>query len=242
MQYLLIHAVDEETDLDQGQVAEVQSSLSAWLEEVVRLGVDLQGSRLRATSDATTVRVRNGELMVTDGPFAETKEQVAGYDVIECDTAEEALGWAAKHPTARIGAIEVRPLFGRPPRAVLPEQKPMTVRYMLLVCVDEAVPLPPEELAAVELATEAWVVEMERNGTRLYGSRLEPTGAARTLRVRDGQVLVTDGPFAETKEQIAGFDILECTDLDEAVDATFKHLVGRSGTIEVRPFWPVEKA
>jgi hypothetical protein len=111
MQYMLIHAVDADIDLDEQEAAEVQSSLTAWLEEVVRLGVDLQGSLLRPTSDATTVRVRNGGLLVTDGPFAETKEQVAGYDVIECADLDEATDAAAKHPVSRFGAMEVRPFW-----------------------------------------------------------------------------------------------------------------------------------
>ena len=242
MQYMLIHAVDTANDLSERQAAEAQSSLTAWLEEVLPLGVDLQGSRLRPTSDATTVRERYGELLVTDGPFAETKEQVAGYDVIECASAEEALQWAAKHPTARMGAIEVRPLSDSPAAVPLPEQQPATMRYILLVCVDEHVQLTSQEAAGMGPATEAWVAEMERKGARLYGAQSGPAGSARTVRVRDDDVLVTDGPFAETKEQIAGFDILECADLDEAIDAAAKHPVSRIGAMEVRPFWPLEQA
>ena len=71
----------------------------------------------------------------------------------------------------------------------------------------------------------------------LDGARLHPTSAATTVRTTGGQVQVTDGPFAETKEQIAGFDILECKDLDEAIEVASKHPVARFGKIEVRPFW-----
>ena len=60
---------------------------------------------------------------------------------------------------------------------------------------------------------------------------------ATTVRVRDGQTLVADGPFAETKEQIGGFDILECADLDEAIELASKHPVAKFGTLELRPFW-----
>jgi hypothetical protein len=59
-----------------------------------------------------------------------------------------------------------------------------------------------------------------------------------TVRVRDKEVLIADGPFAETKEQIAGYDILECADLDEAIEVASKHPVAPFGVIEVRPFWP----
>jgi hypothetical protein len=60
-----------------------------------------------------------------------------------------------------------------------------------------------------------------------------------TVRVREGEVLVADGPFAETKEQIGGFDIIDCADLDEAIEIASKHPVATFGTIEIRPFWPI---
>ncbi|MBV9379705.1 MAG: hypothetical protein JOY82_08430 [Streptosporangiaceae bacterium] len=111
------------------------------------------------------------------------------------------------------------------------------MRYMLLVCADESVQLSPEEQAAIGPDTEAWVAEMDRRGVRLQGNQLRRVSDATTVRVRGGEVLATDGPFAETKEQIAGFDLLECADLDEAIEVAAKHPVARIGTIEVRPFW-----
>ncbi len=79
---------------------------------------------------------------------------------------------------------------------------------------------------------------MNGRGVRLQGNELAPAGDGRTVRVRGDQVLVADGPFAETKEQIGGFDILDCADLDEAIEVAAKHPVARFGTIEVRPFMP----
>lgn len=238
MQYMLIHVVDQDLGRTDAEVAEDLSLLAAWLDEAIVLQVDLHGSRLYGPGDATTVRSRGGDIVVTDGPFAETKEQVAGYDVLDCASIEDAVQWAARHPTARIGAIEVRPLRGNAPPRRLPPPREGMARYMLLVCVDEGVQLPPEEAARIGPATEAWVAEMDARGTRLFGSQLEAVRAARTVRVTDGRVLVTDGPFAETKEQIAGFDVIECADLDEAIEVASKHLVTSFGTIEVRPFWP----
>jgi hypothetical protein len=69
------------------------------------------GERLRPTSDATTVRVRNGEVLSTDGPFAETKEQLGGYFVVDCKDLDEAIEVAGKLPGARQGSIEVRPIW-----------------------------------------------------------------------------------------------------------------------------------
>jgi hypothetical protein len=242
MQYMLIHAVDECADRDEQQAAQGQALLTTWLEEVIRRGIDLHGSRLRPTTDATTVRARKGELLISDGPFAETKEQVAGYDVLECGSAEEAIGWASRHPTALIGAIEVRPLRGNPPPAPLPAPKEGKLRYVLFVCLGEDFEMTPQDSAEMGPATDAWVKEMDGRGVRLFGSQLEGVEQARTVRARGDELLVTDGPFAETKEQIAGFDILECSDLDEALEVAAKHPMARFGMLEVRPFWPVEWA
>jgi hypothetical protein len=106
------------------------------------------------------------------------------------------------------------------------------MRYLMLVCVDESV-----EPSGAEALPTAWTQEMDDRGVRQFGSRLRPIGDATTVQVRGGEVLVSDGPFAETKEQVAGFDILECEDLDEAIEVASKHPAAKFGTIEVRPLW-----
>ena len=87
-------------------------AIESWIIQMEGRGVLLHGDRLRYVSDATTVRVRDRELLVSDGPFAETKEQIAGYDVIDCADLDEAIEVASKHPTAWYGTIEVRPIAG----------------------------------------------------------------------------------------------------------------------------------
>jgi len=114
MKYMLIHCIDEAAERGRGhrERADAGPSLESWLEEMGRRGVRLHGGRLRYVSDATTVRVRDREVLVSDGPFAETKEQIAGYDVIDCTDLDEAIEVAAKHPTSWFGTIEVRPIAG----------------------------------------------------------------------------------------------------------------------------------
>lgn len=113
------------------------------------------------------------------------------------------------------------------------------MKYLLLVCGEENTRLGPEEDAAMSRDTEAWVEEMDGRGVRLFGDRIRPVADATTVRIRGGEVLVTDGPFAETKEQIGGFDVIECADLDEAIEVASKHPVAKYGSIDVRPFWPM---
>src|ERR1700729_1315176 len=110
------------------------------------------------------------------------------------------------------------------------------MKYVMLVCRDEAVDLNAEEKATIGPEVEAWGREMDGRGVRLQGQELAPVQAATTIRVRAGEVLAADGPFAETKEQIAGFDILECANLDEAMEVAAKHPVARFGALELRPF------
>jgi hypothetical protein len=83
-----------------------------WLDEVQARGIWVTGDQLAPPRRARSVRVRNGKPLVTDGPFAETKEAVGGFDIIECGSVEEAVEIAVGHPAAEIGTIEVRPLWG----------------------------------------------------------------------------------------------------------------------------------
>ena len=83
---------------------------------------------------------------------------------------------------------------------------------------------------------DVWVAENDARGRRLEGNVLGPRSAATTVRVRDGELLICDGPFAETKEVIVGYDILECADLDEAIEVARAHPMARVGRLELRPF------
>jgi hypothetical protein len=89
----------------------------AFTEEIGKSGVLKANEGLSPTSAATTVRVREGKTITTDGPFAETREQLAGVFVFECKDLDEAIGWAARIPSAKDGSIEIRPVWQGPQRA-----------------------------------------------------------------------------------------------------------------------------
>ena len=113
------------------------------------------------------------------------------------------------------------------------------MRYLLMICADEVAyeALSKEEADANFAGYVAWMEEAGKRNALLGGERLRPTTDATTVQVRDDKVLTTDGPFAETKEQIGGFDLLDCKDLDEAIEVASKHPGAKFGTIEVRPLW-----
>jgi hypothetical protein len=113
------------------------------------------------------------------------------------------------------------------------------MRYALLICGDEKgmEARSPEEASTTLNEYLAFGEEMGKRGVLGGGERLRPTTDATTVRVRDGEVLTSDGPFAETKEQMGGFYLVDCKDLDEAIDVASKIPGARDGSIEVRPIW-----
>jgi hypothetical protein len=113
------------------------------------------------------------------------------------------------------------------------------MRYLLLLCTDEVAyaALSPEEAQANFAGYLAFQEEAASRGALLGGERLRPTTSATTVEVHDGEVLTTDGPFAETKEQVGGYYLVDCKDLDEAIELAAKIPAARHGKVEVRPIW-----
>jgi hypothetical protein len=120
------------------------------------------------------------------------------------------------------------------------------MQYLLLIYQEELPPDAPqpdqEAFAATMAAYNAFTAETRERNQFLAGEALEPTSTATSVRVQDGRTVVTDGPFAETKEALGGFYLLECRDLDEAIEMAAKIPAARRGTIEVRPIWDYQPA
>lgn len=113
MQYLaMIYGPEGRWEaLSDDERSAVYARYSAFADEAREAGVLADGAELAATASATTVRVRDGETLVTDGPFVEAKEALGGYFLLECESIDDAVDWAAKIPGADHGAIEVRPCY-----------------------------------------------------------------------------------------------------------------------------------
>jgi hypothetical protein len=113
MRYMMLIYSQEDESVTHDDVSAVAAAHRAVMEEARQRGVFCAAEPLQASVTATTLRVHGGATMVTDGPFAETKEQLAGYYILDCEDLDEALAWAARIPTAcagRIGCVEVRPI------------------------------------------------------------------------------------------------------------------------------------
>jgi hypothetical protein len=113
MKYMLLMYANESSELNtpEDQEAVSQTVWFALMKEMKDAGVLLSNNGLAPTTTATTVRVREGKTLITDGPFAETHEQLGGFFLLDCKDLDEALRWAEKVPHARYGSVEVRPLW-----------------------------------------------------------------------------------------------------------------------------------
>jgi hypothetical protein len=109
------------------------------------------------------------------------------------------------------------------------------MRFLFLVCTDETA----EPYDAADDNIETWVSELDARGARVIGDRLRPNAEAIAVKRRGGKVVVSDGPFAEAKEVIGGFDVIDCANRDEAIEIAAKHPMARFGQIEIREFWPL---
>ena len=110
------------------------------------------------------------------------------------------------------------------------------MQYLLFINTSPDIdPSQPAEKEPLDI--EDWVAQMDARGVRTFGDRLQPAADATTVRVRKGELLVTDGPFVEGKDYIAGIDIIECDNLDEAIEIARLHPMATHGLVEIRPFW-----
>lgn len=205
-------------------------------------------SPLEPVSTAVSVRRRNGQTLVTDGPFAETTEQLGGYYLLELADLDEAIAVAASLPPAKKGTVEIRPLFdldGLPPSRPIPigNSDPAGIPYLLMCYDDEAAwaaagPNAQTDAMAVAAKLAHRVSEV---GQYLAASPLHPAATATCVRVRDGKRSITDGPFAETHEVLGGFYLVLAKSREEAVEIAAQHPGLRFGGVEVRPLFDVSQ-
>ncbi|WP_353827836.1 YciI family protein [Agromyces sp. SYSU T0242] len=243
MEYALLYA----DGADPVPYAPDADDIGDWVDDVVSRGVSEYGERLRPGQDATTLRVRSGEVLVTDGPFSEAKETIGGFDVIDVRDLDEAIEIASRHPVAWFGRVEIRPFLRRrdpaPRSGIVPVEfhdRPERGRRYLLLVVAERPDADPHADPQVDAAGSAWASEMETRGVRLFGAALHRPADATFVRRRHGEVLVSDRGDAPTDAWLAGVDLIEVRDLAEAIEVAAAHPMAARGSIELRPTWPLD--
>jgi hypothetical protein len=239
------------------------TEMAKFNEDLVKAGALLACERLQPSLKATRVHYANGKFTVTDGPFAETKELVAGFCLIQAKSMSEAVAWAKRIPFEE-GEVEIRPLFEfqdfpvdpaeRPDgwrereeqfrAAPPPARKPGAIRYLGLLKADqntEASVFPDENFLA---DMGAFIEECVKAGTFLSGEGLQPSSKSARVQFAGTKRMVIDGAFAQTKELIAGYAMLQFTSKDEAIEWTKRFVkvdaAGRYGAqceCEIRPIF-----
>lgn len=239
----------------------LEAALADYTAQLVKAGARIDGGRLQPSSQGARVRCANGKCTVTDGPFAETKELIAGFCLIHAKSLAEAIEWAKRIPFPE-GEVEVRPLFELTDFPVDPAEKPEgwrekeeemraapvprrpgTTRYMGILKADKATEagvMPDEKMLA---AMGAFIEEGVKVGILLSGEGLKPSSQSARVQYHGNKRTVIDGPFAETKELVAGYAILQFATKAEAIEWTKRFVtvdapgrLNNEAECEIRPF------
>jgi hypothetical protein len=247
---LLVYSPEDAWTQEEWTACTVESM--AVCHELQSKGQLIVASPLHPVSTAASVRVRNGQPIVTAGPFAETTEQLGGFFLIDVPNLDDAISIAKRLPSAKKGTIEVRPVFrleGFPsdkfPIAPTGSKRVGSERvgsersgsrYMLL-CYDNQEAwneLGPVALSAAQAEAVALTLELDLRGQYMSASPLHSVSTATSVRIREGKPLITAGPFAETNEFLGGYYIILAHDLNDAIHIASKHPGANLGTVEVR--------
>ncbi len=235
---LLIYSPEDSWTKDEWTRCTVDSM--AICRELAAKGQFLGASPLHPVSTATSVRERNGKRLVTAGPFAETSEQLGGFYIIDVENLDEAIAISGRLTPAKKGTIEVRPMLrldGLPREQLsLAATELAGTRYLLLCYDNEPAWNEAGEKARNEARIEAVELahQIDGKGHYLSASPLHSVSTATSVRVRDGKRIVSDGPFAETREVLGGYYLVRVSNLDDAIEIAARHPGVRTGTVEVR--------
>jgi len=248
MRYMLLIYVDEDasTARSAAEIRATTASHAPYIEMLRRNAQYLGSDPLGPARSALTLRNSGGKPMVTDGPFAECREQLGGFYLIEADDLDQAIAAAARCPALEtVGvAIEIRPIAcAARVHDPSPPGLENTSRYLLAIYRDETTPsgTKPGESEDDDERTAAFnqwdrcVGQLRASGRLADAQLLAPSGSATTVRVRDGNVNLTDGPFAEGAEQICGCCVVWARDIDDAAGVASAWPEITPHAIEVRP-------
>ncbi len=205
------------------------------------------GEALQSSRTAKTLRWKEGKVVVTDGPYAETKEQLGGFGVLEARNMDHAVELMSRHPGLRFGPFEIRPAeVGMSQEmnaesagaAAAPPSTNKGIKFLCLGYMEEKKwdAMSQGEQEAFMKECLAYDDGLRKNGHWAGGEALQGVRTARTLRWTGGKPVVTDGPYAETKEQLGGVVVLRARDMSHALELMSKHPGVRLGVhLEIRP-------
>lgn len=222
------------------------SSWSAYSKALGDAGLARGGAALKPPAAGEVLRAPDGARTIQDGPFADTKEQLGGFFLIDAPDLDAALDWAARAPNAAKGAVEVRPIqvfdeAGEGDGAPEAAGEPAKPTHAFLIYDDERMlQMAPEEMDAEMGRWFAYTEALRMSEVMVAGEALQPAATATTVRLRDGTRHVADGPYADSKERLGGFYLIREGDPSALRDWAEKCPAAGSGAIEIRPAMAME--
>jgi hypothetical protein len=236
MKYMLMVMDDErfEAALPPAEIDRLVARHTAFGRALREHGQWVSAARLRYSREATTIRRHaDGGQVVHDGPFAESKEALGGFYLIEAASKADAIERAKQVPMLERGGVEVRPArTGATWRGAVHDGQ----QYAVLFIADAHRPLARDEIFDAIDSHYELSLELAAQGKFVSSRSLEPSPAATAIRWQDGRHMVSDGPFLETKEFVAGYFVIACPSKDEAMTWAARLMRGSAGC-EVRPLW-----
>ena len=224
-------------------IAEMNRDWPAYADEMQRRGGLRVGRELSLREDGVlTVRVRDGETLVTDGPFVETKEFLAGIELFEGVDADEAIAVEARNPVARFNPFEIRPVT-EPFRisSQLAEFENMDdargIPYLLTVWGMAHPRMTEWWIRRSHGECEEWRTRLQEREVFVLGGAIGAPQTATTLRSCDGAIKASAGPFLDVPAFITDVEVVRARDATEAAEHAAAHPLARQHAIEVRAFY-----
>lgn len=233
MRFMIMHKNDANTEAGLPPPMELVERMGAFIGEYAASGRFLDGAGLGASKTRTRLVFKNGHCTTKRGPYCGEHELPAATLLLEVKTREEALGWAERYGKIlgdgelELGKVNEPWDIGMMPA---PENPPL---HMLLIekadaATEGAGRTPQQKAALSRLKTE-----MTKAGVLVRSLRLEPSARGKRLKFTNNQLKLSDGPFAESKELIGGFAVMELSDLDEVIDMCRRYAEILGGTLEI---------
>lgn len=245
MKYMFLIYSAENGWTDETRQACMIESLSI-CDELAAQGKFITASPLEYVSSAVSVRVRSGQTLVTTGPFAETTEQLGGFYILDLENLDEAIAVASRLPPAQKGTVEIRPVYHLKELPTekfgLLSQHDRSMQPYLFLCYDDEEywrSVGPEVHHSAMMEAVAVTHELDTRGQFISAAPLHPVSTATSVRIRNGQRIVSDGPFAETREVLGGYYLVLAPNLREAEAIAARHSGARVGTVEIRPLFDI---
>lgn len=232
MRFMILHKTNPQWEAGAIPGPELIARVGALIGELARSGRLETGEGLRASAEGVRLRFQGGETTVTPGPFQGENESPAGFTILRVGSRDEAVQWATRLAAVLgEGELDIRPVTEAWDIGMMPKPETLTTRRYMVLRKETGAASTPKQRAAME----GWVEDAKKAGTYLASENLKPSARGRRYKNSKNGVTVIDGPFAESKELIAGYVIIRVDSLDEAGKLAERYLeVVETEEVDVR--------